>query len=148
MPTHQKHDWTWEDTGKYPPRPLRGKQPLMRPLLSRFCHVQLFATPWTEAHQAPLSVGFSRQEYWSGLPFPSNSHLLHLLHWQAASLPLSATWEASGWGQNTSCFKQGLKNIGDFNTVMSEVQLLRSWSRQIFKKAENQQTQVRGVDSF
>ena len=34
-------------------------------------HVQLFATPWTVAHQAPLSVGFSRQEYWRGLPLPS-----------------------------------------------------------------------------
>ena len=32
---------------------------------------QLFVTPWTVAHQAPLSMGFSRQEYWSGLPFPS-----------------------------------------------------------------------------
>ena len=32
--------------------------------------VQLFATPWTMAHQAPLSMGFSRQEYWSGVPFP------------------------------------------------------------------------------
>ena len=32
--------------------------------------VQLFATPWTVAYQAPLSMGFSRQEYWSGLPFP------------------------------------------------------------------------------
>ena len=34
-------------------------------------HVQLFATPWTVAYQAPLSMGFSSQEYWSGLPFPS-----------------------------------------------------------------------------
>ena len=33
--------------------------------------VQLFATPWTVAHQALPSMGFSRQEYWSGLPFPS-----------------------------------------------------------------------------
>ena len=32
--------------------------------------VQLYATPWTSACQAPLSMGFSRQEYWSGLPFP------------------------------------------------------------------------------
>ena len=32
--------------------------------------VQLFPTPWTVAHQAPLSIEFSRQEYWSGLPFP------------------------------------------------------------------------------
>ena len=34
-------------------------------------HIRLFATPWTVACQAPLSIGFSRQEYWSGLPFPS-----------------------------------------------------------------------------
>ena len=55
-------------------------------------HVQLFVTLWTIDHQAPLCMGFSRQEYWSGLPFPppgdlltqgSNPHLLHLLYWQA-----------------------------------------------------------------
>ena len=40
-------------------------------LLSHFRSVPLCATPWTAAHQAPLSTGFSRQEYWSGLPFPS-----------------------------------------------------------------------------
>ena len=38
---------------------------------------QLFATPWTVAYQAPLSMGFSRQEYWSGLPFPSPGDLLN-----------------------------------------------------------------------
>ena len=38
-------------------------------------HVQLFATPWTVAHQAPLFMGFPRQEYWSGLPFPSAGDL-------------------------------------------------------------------------
>ena len=37
--------------------------------------VQLFATPWTVAHQAPPSMGFSRQEYWSGLPSPSSGDL-------------------------------------------------------------------------
>ena len=37
--------------------------------------VQLFAAPWTVAHQAPPSMGFSRQEYWSGLPFPSPGDL-------------------------------------------------------------------------
>ena len=55
-------------------------------MLSRFSRVRLFVTPWTVAHQAPLSMGFSRQEYWSGLPFllqgifptqGSNQHLLH-----------------------------------------------------------------------
>ena len=39
--------------------------------------VQLFATRWSVAHQAPLSMGFARQEYWSGLPFPSPGDLLN-----------------------------------------------------------------------
>ena len=42
---------------------------------SRLSHVQLFATLWTIAHQAPLSMGFSRQESWGGLPFPSPEDL-------------------------------------------------------------------------
>ena len=54
-------------------------------------------TLWTVARQAPLSMGFSRQEYWSGLLHPPPGHLpnpgiepclLCLLHWQAGSLPL------------------------------------------------------------
>ena len=40
-------------------------------LLAQLSHVWLYETPWTVAHQAPLSMGFSRQQYWSGLPFPS-----------------------------------------------------------------------------
>ena len=43
-------------------------------LLSHFSRVQLCATPETAAHQAPPSLGFSRQEHWSGLPFPSPMH--------------------------------------------------------------------------
>ena len=43
-------------------------------LLSRFSRVQLCAIPETAAHQAPPSLGFSRQEHWSGLPFPSPMH--------------------------------------------------------------------------
>ncbi|KAM7239638.1 hypothetical protein CapIbe_009133, partial [Capra ibex] len=39
--------------------------------------VQLFATPWTVARQAPLFMGFSRQEYWSGMSFPTPGHLLN-----------------------------------------------------------------------
>ena len=47
-------------------------------LLSHFSRVRLCATPETAAHQAPLSLGFSRQEHWSGLPFPSPTHSNHL----------------------------------------------------------------------
>ena len=43
-------------------------------VLSRFSHVQLFVTLWTVTHQA-LSMGFSRQDYWSGFPFPSPEDL-------------------------------------------------------------------------
>ena len=63
-------------------------------LLSR---VQLFVTPWTVTHQAPLSMGFSRQEYWRGLPCPPTRDLLHtganlcllcLLYWKVGSVLL------------------------------------------------------------
>ena len=40
-------------------------------LLSCFSCVRLFATPWSAAYQAPPSMGFSRQEFWSGVPLPS-----------------------------------------------------------------------------
>ena len=51
--------------------------------------VRLFASPWTVAYQAPLSVGFSRQEYWGGLPFPSPPKQADLfqLKPQKASIP-------------------------------------------------------------
>ena len=74
-------------------------------------HVQLFGTPWTIAHQAPLSVGLSRQEYWSRLPFPSpgifptqglNLCLLDLLHWQVDSLPLSHQGSAMDDGSSSN----------------------------------------------
>ena len=44
-------------------------------LCSKYACNQLFATPWAIAHQVPLFMGFPRQEYWSGLPFPSPGHL-------------------------------------------------------------------------
>ena len=62
------------------------------------------ATPWTVASQAPLSMGFSRQEYWSGLPYPTPGDLpdpgiepASLLHWQAGSFTTSGTWETHSW---------------------------------------------------
>ena len=67
--------------------------------------VQLFATPWTTAHQHPLSTEFSRQEHWSGSLFllqgifltqGSNPQLLCLLHWQVDSLPLEQPGKTKG----------------------------------------------------
>ena len=78
-------------------------QPEVKPsacMLSHFSHVQLFVNPWTVVRLAPLSLGFSRQEYWSGLPCPPPGHLpdpginlLYPLHWQVV-LYHWATWEA------------------------------------------------------
>ena len=48
---------------------------LMKMKVKSLSHVRLFVTPWTVAYHAPLSVGFSRQDYWSGLPFPSPEDL-------------------------------------------------------------------------
>ena len=66
-------------------------------MLSHFSLVQLLATLWTLARQAPLSMEYSRQEYWNGLPFPPPEDLpdpgvqptlfLCFPHWQASSLP-------------------------------------------------------------
>ena len=49
-------------------------------MLSCVSHVQLCATPWPVAPQAPLSMELSRQEYWSGLPFPSPGVVVNKLH--------------------------------------------------------------------
>ena len=62
-------------------------------------HVQLFATPWTVAYQAPLSLGFSGHDYWSGLPFPSpgelpNTGIKPASPALAGGLFTTSTWEA------------------------------------------------------
>ena len=72
--------------------------PFLVCVLSRFGPIQLFETPWTIAWQAPLSLGLSRREYWSGLLYPpardlpdpgSNPGLLHLLHCRRILYPLN-----------------------------------------------------------
>ena len=67
-------------------------------MLSHFSHVEIYVTSWTITYQAPLSIGFSWQEYWSGLPYPPPGDLPDpgikpaspgLLLYQVDSLPLS-----------------------------------------------------------
>ena len=78
-------------------------------VLSHFSHVQLLATLWTVARQAPLPMGFSSQEYWSGLPFPSSEDLPYpgiepkspaASGLQVDSLPLSH------WGLNSAIYEK------------------------------------------
>ena len=71
--------WPGESHGLYRPwchKESDTTEQLSLGVLSYFSHVQLFVTPWTIAHEAPLSMGFSRQEYWSCLPFPPPGDLL------------------------------------------------------------------------
>ena len=93
-------------------------------LVTKLC-LDSFVTPWTAAHQTPLSTGFSRQEYWSGLPLllqgifltqGSNPSLLHLLHWQVGSLPRAPQWKPL-------CYIVVLKS--DINTVLNFTWSLR-----------------------
>ena len=79
--------------------------------------VQLFVTPWTVAHQAPLSMGFCRQEYWGGFPCPPPGDLPNLgiepqsPAWQADSLPhrrqptrLPHPWDSPGKNTGVGCY--------------------------------------------
>ena len=61
-------------------------------------HVRLFATPWTTAYQALPSMGFSRQEYWSGLPFPSPG----TDHWRPTS-NVNFWWDIAQSTQGVNC---------------------------------------------
>ena len=65
---------TENDTKKWKDIPCSCIGRMLLLLLSRFSCVRLCVTPQTAACQAPLSLGFSRQEHWSGLPFPSPMH--------------------------------------------------------------------------
>ena len=67
--THHRHPSHQKDSDA--PDDLAPRRSLLLLLLSRFSRVRLLATPWTAAHQAPPSMGFSRQECWSGVPLPS-----------------------------------------------------------------------------
>ena len=76
-------------------------------MLSHFSRIRLCATRWTAAHQAPLSTGFSRQEYWSGLPFSFSKpytlpYIKHNSQWEFAvwcwELKPSALWQPRGVG--------------------------------------------------
>ena len=88
-------------------------------MLSCFSHVWLFVTLWTIAHQVPLSMGFSRKEYWNGSHAllqgifstqGSNSCLLCFLHWLAASLPLTPPGSSEDWNRFQYCLTQSKAN--------------------------------------
>ena len=82
--------------------------------------VQLFATSWTIAYQAPPSMGFSRQEYWSGLPFPSPGDLPNpgikpgSPALQADALPSELPGTAMLHGKNSTCTMEKQAQLATF----------------------------------
>ena len=112
---------------------------------SRYSRVPLSVTLWTVAHQTPLLMSFSRQQYWRGLPCPpwrifptqeSNRRCLCLLHWQAGSLPLAPAGKpqlhsvAKRLGPSKVCWLW-LQCIFPQNTSPSTSEFL--WGRYIHK---------------
>ena len=92
-------------------------------MLSHFSLVQLCVTPWTAAYQAPLSLGFSRQEHWSGLPFPSPMHPEARRGSQGASraVPGKSGLPARGEGECVMALKS---ESWDFLTIQCPVLVL------------------------
>ena len=102
-------------------------------LLSRFSCVQLCVTPQTAAHQAPPSLGFSRQEHWSGLPFPSSMHESEKWKWicsvvsdpqrphglQPTRLP--CPWDLPGKSTGVGCHWLGGPNLSVFTCWFGDV---------------------------
>ena len=86
-----RHNWsdlataaasfTEQGSDQYRPRRMETGQIAFVIVMKSLGRVRLFATPWTLDNQAPLSMGFSRQEYWSGLPFPSPTRQSEKWNW-------------------------------------------------------------------
>ena len=99
------------------------------------CCVRLFATPWTAAHQAPLSVGFPRTEYWSGLSLPSPGDLPHpgieptSLAWQADALQLhqQGSFVLNPQSNKTEAARVQPCSHGGPDASLPEAPLQRAW---------------------
>ena len=102
-------------------------------VLRCFSRVQLFATPWTVARQSPLSVGFSRQEYWRGLPFPPPGNLPNP---RIGPTSLTSPEVAGGFFTTSASWKvlfpklsKRTKSSKNLNTMSNFLCLLQPWRK-------------------
>ena len=113
-------------------------------MLNCFSCIWFFVTLWTIACQAPLSMGFSRQEYLSGLSYPPSgessqprdpTHISYLLHWQAGSLPLAPPGKPIRIPSVILSPVSFLSGMGNFGILVKEAwygkgcQALRCWDK-------------------
>ena len=129
-------------------------------VLGHFSHVQLFVIPWTTACQAPLSMGFSRQEYWIGLPCPPPGDLpdpgIELASLMSPTLSggfftTSATWEATkNIGVGSHSLLQGIFPTQGLNAGLLHCRQILyhlSHQRRIFERQYNNTVVKRALDS-
>ena len=95
-----------------------------RCMLSSFSHVWFFAAPWTVAHQAPLSMGFSRQECWSALPFPTPEALSNP---GIKPMSLASPALANGFFSTRATYKSTQRTIKVRETVAARVKRSRQF---------------------
>ena len=106
--TKREMDHLWTPVSQHNQRSSETKVKAKVKSLSR---VPLFSTPWTVAYRAPPSMGFSRQEYWSGLPFPSSGELPN-----PGIKPGSPTLWADALPSEPQGQPQSLPNVSPFMT--------------------------------
>ena len=95
---------------------------LLSSLLSHFSRVQFFVTPWTVARKAPPSMGFPRQEYWSGLPFPPPGDLPDHRDWSHVSCLAGGffTTEPPGNSNTVDVFNASCTWLSESHSVVSD----------------------------
>ena len=100
-------------------------------------HVQLLATSWTAAYQAPPSMGFSRQEYWSGLPLPSPKIKYK------GSLFKNEEIEDSTQGQKN--YRPGVNEISQLTTKVSELKGITTIMKHSFGSPSHNREEIKGI---
>ena len=109
-------------------------------MLSHFSHVQLFATLWNVAHQAPLSMGFSRQESWSGLPFPPLGDLSEPRIEPTLAPAYLDSWPRKKW-DNKCCSKPPHFRVMSYSSVETNTPW---WSCQMLASASRESLGCKG----
>ena len=102
-------------------------------------YVRLFVTPWTVAHKAPLSMGLTRQEHWSVMPFPSPGDPLPLS--QQGSNTIARNFTFYRWWPHRQAMSQGKKELcfwvpSEFNQSYYLIQFLKEVTKQKITKPE------------
>ena len=119
--------------------------------------VRLFVTPWTVAHQIPLSMGFSRQEYWSGLPFPSPGDLPDpgieprsptLQADALTSEPCNSVLRQESWTNPRARFSFQSHHTLERRTVGTEVSKAKCFLKTVFREIQKRKKKLETIPNW